>query len=136
MSHYWKKCPHCGRTVEDGYGYGMQSFGDPYKHCLHCRNMYKDNSVIDWKSASIFRKIYFYLGNGRAVLCLVLYVIATSRVRLKVDWESWKINLACLPVFIISLVFCILYVNLRVKLFYDGLRPYKLDEKKQKKKEK
>ena len=128
MSHYWKRCPHCGRTVEGGYGLPTQSLGNPHKLCRYCSNTYTDRSIIDWKTAPLFRKFLFCFGNGRFLLCLVLYIIASARLHLKVDWESWQVNLACLPIFIISFAICVLYVKLKVKLFYDGFFPYHADD--------
>jgi hypothetical protein len=134
MSHYWKRCPYCGWTIEEGYGgLPFKRFGNPEKRCIFCHQTYVDSSIIDWKSASLFKKFLFCIGNGRLLFCLVSYVLATSFLGTNVDWEGWQVWLACIPVFLITFALCLLYVKLKVKLFYDGFFPYPTDDKKNKK---
>ena len=134
MSHYWKKCPHCGRTVEDGYGLPLKEFGNPRRLCRYCYNTYIDRSIINWEEASFFKKFLFCLDNGRFFLCFIPYIIATARIGSKFEWEDWKVYLACSPVFLITFALCVLYVKIRVRIYYgkkerkskvDTVDPYK-----------
>lgn len=118
MSHYWKKCPHCRNTVEHGHGLPLTEFGDPKKRCRYCFRTYIDRNVIDWETASLFKKFMFCLANGRVFLCFITYVIAIARVNLKVEWDNWQIYLACFPFFLIAFGLCVLYVKIKVRLYY------------------
>ena len=117
MSHYWKRCPHCGRTIEDGYGFPLKRLGDPRRKCIYCFNEYNDSSVIDWESASVFKKIRYYYANGRFFFCFIPYIIVTTRVGSNVEWADWQVYLACSPIFLIASLPCILYVRHQVKSY-------------------
>ena len=125
MSHYWKKCPHCRCTVEDGYGLPTKSFGNPKKICPYCSNPYTDSSIIDWESASIFKKFLYCLSNGRFFICLIPSILANSQVSLKTGWEGWRMYLACSSVFLIMFALCLLYVKLQVRLHYGKIEKKK-----------
>ena len=129
MSHYWKKCPHCGHTVEDGYGLSSKRFGNPKKQCRFCLNTYIDRDVIDWESASIFKKFLYCLSNGRFFICLIPSIIVNAQIHLKTGWKGWRMYLICSSVFLIMFALCLLYVKLQVLLHY-GSR----DKEKKKKK--
>ncbi len=115
MSHYWKRCPYCGHTVEDGHGFPTKRLGDPKRQCIYCSNTYMDRSVIAWERASAFKKLQYYYANGRFFLCFIPYVIASSRVGLRVEWDDWQVYLACSPIFLIASVLCVIYVRHQVK---------------------
>lgn len=119
MSHYWKKCPHCGRTIEDGYGLPTSSLGNPVKRCKFCHKAYTDRNVVDWETASIFRKFLFYFANGRIALCIFPYVLTSSLVGNKIGWDS-RPYLYCLPVLLLSIALCVFYVQIRVRTFYGN----------------
>lgn len=119
MAHYWKRCPHCGRTIEQGYGYPTTSLGDPRRRCRFCFREYKDRSIIDWENASILKKILFYFANGRFFLCFIPYVLASCFVGQNVEWADWLVYLACSPVFLIIFALCALYVRHQVKEYLD-----------------
>lgn len=118
MGSYRKKCPYCGHILEQGYGLPNTRFGNPKRRCTWCNNTYIDRNIIDWESASIFKKISFCFANGRFFLCLIPYVIATARIGPKVCWEDWLVYLACLPIFLIAFALCVTYVLIRIKLHY------------------
>jgi hypothetical protein len=132
MSHYWKRCPHCGRTVEQGYGFPTKQLGDPKRRCRFCANSYNDSSIIDWENASVFRKVQYYFANGRFFICFIPYVIATARVGTNnINWSDWKVYLACSPVFLIAFLPCALYVRHQVKDYLDLYGYENEDSKKQ-----
>lgn len=116
MSHYWKKCPHCGRTIEDGYGSPISRFGNPQRRCRYCQQIYTDRNIVDWESASIFRKILYYFANGRIAICLFPYLITSV-----VSSNSLKSGLAylyCLPIFLVLFALCVVYVEIQAKSYY------------------
>lgn len=118
MAHYWKRCPYCGRVVEEGSGRIFKKFGDPEITCRHCRKIYKDRSIINWPTATLLEKILFCLANGRAFLCIAMYLISSSLLDVKLDCENGLAYLVCLPIFFVTLVVCIVYVMIRVKMYY------------------
>ena len=119
MSHYWKKCPHCWRTIESGYGYGWMRLGSPKKQCRFCFKPYTDRSIVDWEKASVFKKIQYFFANGRFFLCFLPYALACCFLGMRVAWGDWLVCLACSPVLLILLALCALYVRHQVKEYLD-----------------
>ena len=129
MSHYWKKCPYCGRTTEEGYGIPSKRLGDPRRHCRFCSRTYKDSSVIEWETASIFKKAMFYLGNCRLLLTIFVTVIIYAFLRNWTDLKSWAITAITVATFIGILSLCFLYVRHQVKVYQSVYGCEELDTK-------
>lgn len=118
MGHYWKRCPHCGCTIEKGYGFPTKYFGTPEKQCRYCLHTYRDKDIIDWETASLVKKLSYCLANGRFFLCFIPYIIATARIGSNVDWEDWQVYLVCLPIFLFIFALCAIYVKIQVRIYY------------------
>ena len=127
MAHYWKKCPHCGKTVEDGYGSPIKMFGDPQRQCKYCHKIYRDRSIIDWPTATWWQKFLFYFANGRFFICLMVYLVASAIVANNyLGWDGGLTYLVCFPVFFIVFALCVVYVQIRVINYYgESVSPIK-----------
>jgi hypothetical protein len=115
MAHYWKKCPYCGNTTEDGYGIPLKRLGNPHRQCRFCSNIYKDRSVIDWETASLIKKALFYLGNGRLLCTLFVTVFFEAFLRNCTDLNPLSTTAITITTFISILGLCFLYVWRQVK---------------------
>ena len=115
MIHYWKKCPHCRRTIENGRGGPTSSFGNPHKICKFCGKPYRDRNIINWETASAFRKFLYYFANGRIAICffpsLIFAFFASER-----GWQ--QPILYGLLVFLLLFALCVLYVEILAKSYY------------------
>ena len=128
MSLYWKKCPHCGHTIEHGYGGNRtQYFGNPKKQCKFCLESYIDRDVIDWPNASLFRKFTYCLANGR-ISIIWPYIIVACLAHTKLNWEHPL--LYCLPILLLQFALCVAYVKYQVKNYYGDMK--KKDKKRKK----
>lgn len=133
MGLYWKKCPHCWRTIEHGYGGNRtQTFGDPKKRCKYCGKIYIDRDVIDWPNASLVRKLIYCFANGRIALCIFPYILTAMLTSTKLNWNHPF--LYCFPVFLLMFALCVVYVKFQVKHFYrNASSKINLVEKKRQK---
>lgn len=124
MSHYWKRCPHCGRTVEDGYGYPRKKLGDPYRRCRFCANIYKDRNIIEWENAPIFNKVLFYLGNGRLLCNAFVTLILYCCLKNFTDLKLWATIAITSMFFFIIFTLCTIFVRHQVKEYLDVYGSY------------
>lgn len=120
MSHYWKKCPHCGKTIEQSSGSPTSYFGNPIKQCKYCHKIYNDKNVVDWENASIFKKISYYFANGRIAICLLPYMFSAALFGRMLDWKlSLPLCfLCCLPIFLALFALCVVYVEIQARCYY------------------
>ena len=119
MAYYRKSCPHCGCTIEAGGNLPTKHLGNPVRVCKWCHKTYLDRDIVDWGTASIFKKISYCLANGRFYICLVPYIIAAAFFNLKLNWLPYLSFLAGIPIFLIMFALCIVYVHFKVKSFYN-----------------
>lgn len=117
MGHYWKKCPHCGRTIEEGHGLPFKQFGEPKKQCRFCYNTYIDRDIIDWTTASLFKKFLFCLANGRLFLCIIPSVLVAARI----NSSEWWVYLFSFLLALLMFALCVAYVKLRVWITYGNV---------------
>lgn len=127
MSLYWKSCPYCGRTVQNGAGNPRQYFGNPKRSCRYCGSTYIDSSVIDWPNASFVRKLSYCFANGRLALCVFPYLTSVATAVGLSNWpRPW---ISCLPVFFLSFALCVLYVRWQAKRYYGNELKHKSEER-------
>ena len=130
MSHYWKKCPHCGRVVENGYGSPSMTLGNPYRICRYCLGRYRDSSVIEWESASVFRKILFYIGNVRLFGSLFVSFLGYVFLDCFTNLETWIIILLSIIFFALLFTACLLFARHEVRVYLGIAEPLKLKKEK------
>lgn len=126
MSHYWKKCPYCGRVVEDGYGSPGVELGNPYRVCKHCFSRYKDRYVIEWESASVFKKFLFYIGNGRLLGSAFASFVLFAFLEVLTNLRQWATITISISVFILLFGVCLFIARHRVKSYLGITKPLKL----------
>jgi hypothetical protein len=125
MSHYWKKCPHCGKTFEDGYGTPNSSFGNPNRVCRFCGKPFRDRNIIDWRNASKFRKFLFYFANGRFGLCMLVAAFAAVGFGRIYGWESTLGVMITFSIsFLIMVGLCVAFAEISARDYF-GLGPDK-----------
>ena len=124
MSHYYKKCPYCGRRVEEGYGFPRKTLGDPYRRCLYCSKTYKDRNIIKWENASIFTKAGFYLGNGRILLNAFATILLYYFLKNFTDLKEWATITITSAVSLIIFTLCVIFVRHQVKDYLDIYTSY------------
>ena len=113
--------------MEDGHGTPTKIFGDPQKKCKHCHKTYIDRSIIDWPTATWLQKFSFYFANGRFYICLMVYLIFSAIVANNYPGLDGGLTyLVCIPVFLIGFTLCVVYVQIRVILYYgESISPIK-----------
>ena len=124
MAHYWKRCPYCRHTIEEGHGFPSKRLGNPKKYCRFCLREYNDSSVIEWEQASVFRKIFYHFANGRFWLCFLPSFISVAVLKAKTACADWLIYLIGFAIFSVIFALCALYVRRQVKdyllIYTDG----------------
>ena len=127
MSSYWKKCPHCGRVVEQGHGVPSKTLGDPIRICKYCWGRYKDRDVIEWESASIFQKISFYIGNARLIGSLFLSFFFYCFLYFT-NLQKWETIALSITFFVFLFGACLLYARHEVRVYLGIAKPLKSRE--------
>ena len=123
MAHYWKKCPYCGKTLEEGIGASLVRFGKPEQTCRYCSKTYKDRSFIDWPTATFLEKLGFYFANGRFFFC----IMAGALLSVSFGRDGF---IGAVLGFSICSILCGIYVTLKVYGHYGDCANYKTQKAK------